>query len=145
MGGCKPQKSNTTQLYEIYFNLCTASGRYTQKTKVRLCQKWVKRRAKAVQISITRQEVRGGEERRMKRNEKREGRGVVTEMREKLYQSDQSSVHLQSPDKAGTAGGETMCIKTSWRSMASFCQLWETQKRMSARNKRKRREEEYLN
>ena len=52
----------------------------------------------------------------MKRNEKIEGRvwgGVVTEMREKLYQSDQSSVLLQSPDKAGTAGGETMCIKTS--------------------------------
>ncbi len=50
----------------------------------------------------------------MKRNEKREGKeGVVTEMREKLYQSDQSSVLLQSPDKAGTAGGETMCIKTS--------------------------------
>lgn len=41
------------------------------------------------------------------------GVGVVTEMREKLYQSDQSSVLLQSPDKAGTAGGETMCIKTS--------------------------------
>lgn len=31
--------------------------------------------------------------------------GVVSEMREKQYQSDQSSVLLQSPDKAGTAGG----------------------------------------
>lgn len=41
------------------------------------------------------------------------GAGVGAEMREKLYQSDQSSVLLQSPDKAGTAGGETMCIKTS--------------------------------
>lgn len=49
----------------------------------------------------------------MKRNEKRKGGEGVTEMREKLYQSDQSSVLLQSPDKAGTAGGETMCIKTS--------------------------------
>lgn len=55
----------------------------------------------------------GGVERRMKQNKKREGRGVVTKTREKLYQSDQSSVLLQSPDKAGTAGGETMCIKTS--------------------------------
>lgn len=52
----------------------------------------------------------------MKRNEKKEGGaglGVVAEMREKLYQADQPSVLLQSPDKAGTAGGETMCIKTS--------------------------------
>lgn len=57
----------------------------------------------------------------MKQNEKkeqgvgvREGRGGgVAEMREKLYQADQPSVLLQSPDKAGTAGGETMCIKTS--------------------------------
>lgn len=43
----------------------------------------------------------------------RGGVGVVAEMREKLYQADQPSVLLQSPDKAGTAGGETMCIKTS--------------------------------
>lgn len=57
----------------------------------------------------------------MKQNEKKEqgvgvregGGGVVAEMREKLYQADQPSVLLQSPDKAGTAGGETMCIKTS--------------------------------
>lgn len=49
----------------------------------------------------------------MKRNEEKRGWGVVAEMREKLYQSDQSTVLLQSPDEAGTAGGETMCIKTS--------------------------------
>lgn len=71
--------------------------------------------------------------------------GVVSEMREKLYQSDQSSILLQSPDKAGTAGGETMCIKTSWRSMASFCQIWERQKRMSTRNKRERRLSKLVN
>lgn len=55
----------------------------------------------------------------MKQNEeKQQGVGVregggVAETREKLYQADQPSVLLQSPDKAGTAGGETMCIKTS--------------------------------
>lgn len=85
----------------------------------------------------------GGKRRIEKKDEvewekRRWGWGVVTEMREKLYQSDQSSVLLQSPDKAGTAGGETMCIKTSWRSMASFCQLWERQKRMTVRNKKEK-------
>lgn len=66
----------------------------------------------------------GGEETKAEVRGKKEGRGgAVAEMREKLYQSDHSSVLLQSPDKAGTAGGETMCIKTSSRSMASFCRL----------------------
>ena len=98
---------------------------------------------------------RRGKERRMKWNEKKEeggwrqvsvcvcvcvwGGGVVAEMRENLYQADQPSVLLQSPDKAGTAGGETMCIKTSWRSMASFCQLWKRQKRARVRNKAKKK------
>lgn len=51
----------------------------------------------------------GGEKKK-----KKEGTGgVLDEKRENLYQSDHSSVLLQSPDKAGTAGGETMCIKTS--------------------------------
>lgn len=87
----------------------------------------------------------------MQWNEKKEGggllgvnvcvcvMGVVAEMREKLYQADQPSVLLQSPDKAGTAGGETMCIKTSWRSMASFCQRWKRQKGVRVRDKTKKK------
>lgn len=84
----------------------------------------------------------GGEETKAEVGEKKRGsggRGGAAEMREKLYQSDHSSVLLQSPDKAGTAGGETMCIKTSWRSMASFCRLWKRQKRRSARDKKEKK------
>lgn len=41
--------------------------------------------------------------RNRKEKEGGSGGGVVSEMRESQYQSDQSSVPLQSPDKAGTA------------------------------------------
>lgn len=63
-------------------------------------------------------------------------------MREKLYPSDQSTVLLQSPDNAGTAGGETMCIKNLMKIDGILLSLRETKENEREKSKRA---EGYLN
>lgn len=128
--------SLTAQLNGIDFELRAASGFRPSGAEIEVMM--VSERSQTSELKLFKFQLSCRRWEEGRKGAMREEGGGVCEMREELYQPDQSSIPLQSPDKAGTAGGETMCIKTSWRSMASFCQIWGRQKRTSAGNKRER-------